>query len=174
MGWPVRVFQNLIYLNKKVESDLGTLLTTPKSTQNENIRSNECQSSLLLTYRQCRRRWPAARGGGGTRRWPSPRPRGSCRSAHRRKVTQSSIKLQSSSVKFTCMGVVCPPPAPDHTNSLLSLPPLARYWLSGDHLSPQTSCLCPTSLRSGLIPGVLTSRCRISLSLLPELRVSPA
>ena len=43
MGWPVRVFQNLIYLNKKVESDLGTLLTTPKSTQNENIRSNECQ-----------------------------------------------------------------------------------------------------------------------------------
>ena len=36
--------------------------------------------------------------------------------------------IQSSSVKFTCMGVVCPPPAPDHTNSLLSLPPLARYW----------------------------------------------
>ena len=37
MGWPVRVFQNLIYLNKKVESDLGTLLTTPKSTKNVKI-----------------------------------------------------------------------------------------------------------------------------------------
>ena len=115
MGWPVRVFQNLIYLNKKVESDLGTLLTTPKSTQNENIRSNECQSSLLLTYRQCRRRWPAARGGGGTRRWPSPRPRGSCRSAHRRKVTQSKVNKVT---KFQCKvhlhgrGLSAPRPGP--------------------------------------------------------------
>ena len=113
---------------KTVESNFDALLTTPKSTQNENIRSHECQSSPLLTYRQCRRRWPAARGGGGTRRWPSPRPRGSCRSAHTRKVTQSYKVIQSSIVKFTCIGVVCPPPAPDHTNSLLSLPPLARYW----------------------------------------------
>ena len=115
------------YIPKKtVESDFDALLTILKSTKNE--KGPECQSSPLPTYRQCRRRWPAARGGGGTRRWPSPRPRGSCRSAHRRKVIQSYTKLQSSSVKFTCMGVVCPPPAPDHTNSLLSLPPLARYW----------------------------------------------
>ena len=88
---------------KTVESDLGTLLTTPKSTQNENIiyvRSHECQSSPLLTYRQCRRRWPAARGGGGTRRWPSPRPRGSCRSAHTWKVTQIYTKLESSRVSL--------------------------------------------------------------------------
>ena len=34
------------------------------------------------------------------------------------------------------------------TKSLLSLPPEARYWLSGDHLRPHTSCLCPTSRRS--------------------------
>ena len=115
MGWPVRVFQNLIYLNKKVESDLGTLLTTPKSTQNENIRS-KCQSSPLLTYRQCRRRWPAARGGGGTRRWPSPRPRGSCRSAQRWKVTQSSIKLQSSRVSLPAWAwSVRPPPRTTRT-----------------------------------------------------------
>lgn len=32
-----------------------------------------------------------------------------------------------------------------HTYSLLSLPPDAKYWLSGDHFKPHTSCLCPTN-----------------------------
>ena len=36
---------------------------------------------------------------------------------------------------YVCMGVVV---ALLHTNSLLSFPPLARYWLSGDHLRPHT------------------------------------
>ena len=50
---------------------------------------------------------------------------------------------------------------------------LARYWLSGDHLRPQTSCLWPTSRLSGAVLGVLMSRCRISLSLLPLDNMSP-
>lgn len=35
-----------------------------------------------------------------------------------------------------------------HTYNLLSFPPDARYWLSGDHLRPQTSWRWPTSLLS--------------------------
>lgn len=59
------------------------------------------------------------------------------------------------------------------TNNLLSLPPEAKYWLSGDHLRPHTSCLWPTSLRSEAKGGVLTSLWRINLSLEPELKLSP-
>lgn len=50
---------------------------------------------------------------------------------------------------------------------------LAKYWLSGDHLSPQTSCLWPANLRSGAKLGVLISRCRINLSRLPLDNISP-
>ena len=41
------------------------------------------------------------------------------------------------------------PPAADHTNSLLSFPPDANHWLSGDHFKPQTSCRWPTKFLSG-------------------------
>jgi hypothetical protein len=59
-----------------------------------------------------------------------------------------------------------------HTNSLLSLPPEARCWWSGDHFSPHTSCLCPVNLLSGATDGVRISLCRISLSLLPDDSIS--
>lgn len=61
-----------------------------------------------------------------------------------------------------------------HTWSRLSLPPLARYWLSGDHLRPQTSWRCPTKRRSvPLCADVRVSRCSISLSRDPLDRMSP-
>ena len=66
---------------------------------------------------------------------------------------------------YVCTGLVL---VMFHTYSLLSLPPEARCWWSGDHFRPHTSCLWPVSLRSGRIQGVRMSLCRISLSLLPE------
>lgn len=59
-------------------------------------------------------------------------------------------------------------PAP----TLLSLPPDARCWWSGDHLRPHTSCRCPCSLLSA-VGGVLTSRWRITRSRLPDDSCSP-
>lgn len=56
--------------------------------------------------------------------------------------------------------------------TLLSFPPDARCWWSGDHLRPHTSCLCPCSLLSAE-GGVLTSRWRITLSRLPDDSCSP-
>lgn len=57
-----------------------------------------------------------------------------------------------------------------HTKSLLSLPPEHSCWSSGDHLSPQTYCLCPINLlMNGLL--VLRSLWRIVLSRDPVLRI---
>lgn len=56
--------------------------------------------------------------------------------------------------------------------TLLSLPPDARCWWSGDHFRPHTSCLWPCSLRSAL-GGVLMSLCRITRSRLPDDSCSP-
>ena len=47
-----------------------------------------------------------------------------------------------------------------HTISLLSFPPDAKSWPSGDHLSPQISCLCPISFFS---PWPLISRYKLSI-----------
>lgn len=67
--------------------------------------------------------------------------------------------------------------------SVLRKPKVAEHcirenwkWEEGDshhHLSLNTSCRWPASLRSGMIQGVLTSRWRISLSLEPEESTSP-
>ena len=54
-----------------------------------------------------------------------------------------------------------------HTSSLLSLPPDAKYWLSLDHLSPHTSCLCPISSPT-YGSFTRTSRMRILRSRLPD------
>ena len=56
--------------------------------------------------------------------------------------------------------------------TLLSFPPDARSWWSGDHLSPQTSWVCPVSLRVG-VRGKRGSHCRMLWSRLPEQRKSP-
>lgn len=56
--------------------------------------------------------------------------------------------------------------------TLLSFPPDARCWWSGDHFRPHTSCLWPCSLLSAE-GGVLTSRWRITLSRLPDDSCSP-
>ena len=53
--------------------------------------------------------------------------------------------------------------------SLLSFPPEASYYSSKLHLSPHTSCLCPSNLASKLC-FVLRSLCKMLLSLEPELR----
>jgi len=58
------------------------------------------------------------------------------------------------------------------THTLLSFPPDARSWWSGDHLSPQTSWVCPWSLRVGM-GGMRGSHCWMVWSLLPEQRMSP-
>ena len=47
-----------------------------------------------------------------------------------------------------------------HTISLLSFPPDAKSWPSGDHLRPQISCLCPISFFS---PWPLISRYKMAL-----------
>lgn len=70
---------------------------------------------------------------------------------------------------YVCTGLVL---VIFHTYSLLSLPPEAKCWWSGDHLSPHTSCRWPVSLRSGRTHGVRMSLCRINLSRLPDDKIS--
>lgn len=60
-----------------------------------------------------------------------------------------------------------------HTYRRLSLPPLARYWLSGDHFRPHTSCRWPGSRRSDTSAGVRVSRCIINRSRDPLDKISP-
>lgn len=60
-----------------------------------------------------------------------------------------------------------------HTYRRLSLPPLARYWLSGDHLRPHTSCRWPLKRRSDTNAGVRVSRCIINRSRDPLDKISP-
>lgn len=64
------------------------------------------------------------------------------------------------------------PQSVDVNPTLLSLPPDARCWWSGDHLRPHTSCRWPCSLLSA-VGGVLTSRWRITRSRLPDDSCSP-
>ena len=59
-----------------------------------------------------------------------------------------------------------------HIISLLSLPPLANYCPSNDHLRPQTSCLCPAYL-CVIELLILTSLLKTILSLEPVLIVDP-
>lgn len=58
-----------------------------------------------------------------------------------------------------------------HTSSLLSLPPEAKYWWSGDHFSPHTSCVWPISLRVGTELD-LWSHWKMALSRLPDVMMS--
>lgn len=119
-------------------------------------------------------RLPALHGGAGTRRL--------LRKGREKEVKYSQSKLilkkVGRSLPLTAamcsvkvwMGEVEFRP---HTNSLLSLPPDARSWLSGDHLRPQTSWRCPESFRCGTEGGARISLWRISRSRLPEASRSP-
>ena len=55
----------------------------------------------------------------------------------------------------------------DHTISLLSFPPEAKYWSSNDHLRPHISCLWPWYLEMNWLFS-LRSLLRIDLSFEPE------
>lgn len=113
--------------------------------------------------RRCRPLTPAARVGGGTRRWPSLLPGGRCTAAPGegwscstpatgQGTTRSRIS-RLEYVHFYCHRLFRLNSGFIHSNvtrkksgvlnslTLLSLPPDARCWWSGDHLRPHTSCL---------------------------------
>lgn len=125
---------------------------------------------------------PAARAGGGTRRWPSLLPGGHCTAARGggwscstpaagwEKTRNRSLNILLCHRLFRLVSGLFH--SAKNSLTLLSLPPDARCWWSGDHLRPHTSCLWPCSLLSAE-GGVLTSRCRITLSRLPDDSCSP-
>lgn len=115
-----------------------------------------CSRSAGIGQR-CRRLTPAGRAGGETRRWPSLLPGGRCTAAlgegwscstpaaGREKTREGIRKLE---YFLTVRGYPDYRPRIKNSNksilhslTLLSLPPDARCWWSGDHLSPHTSCL---------------------------------
>lgn len=120
-------------------------------------------------------RRPAGRAGEETRRWPLLPPDDRCTAGRvadwscsipvtakqKREITMVLYSFTACFFSFTAK-----------TPTLLSFPPEARCWWSGDHFRPHTSCLCPwRRLSTG--GGVLTSLCRITLSRLPDDSCSP-
>lgn len=90
--------------------------------------------------RRCRPPTPAARAGAGTRRSPSPPPGGRCTAAPGGGWSCSTpaaagIKSREYAVSD------CGRREDSSGITLLSLPPDARCWWSGDHFRPHTSCL---------------------------------
>lgn len=93
--------------------------------------------------RRCRPLTPAARAGAETRRWPSPPPGGRCTAAPGGGwscSTPAAVGMESGEHASSDYGRRA---RREELNgiTLLSLPPDARCWWSGDHFRPHTSCL---------------------------------
>lgn len=94
------------------------------------------------TGRRCRPPTPAARAGAETRRSPSPPPGGRCTAALGGGwscSTPAAAGIKSREHAFSHYGRRAR--REDLGITLLSLPPDARCWWSGDHFRPHTSCL---------------------------------
>lgn len=98
-------------------------------------------SRSVGTGRRCHPLTPAARAGAETRRWPSRPPGGRCTAALGGGWSCSTPVAARGPGLLNMHSQLRARRKDLNPLTLLSLPPDARCWWSGDHFRPHTSCL---------------------------------